>query len=71
METGTLTGLDFSPEINLARYLQKIRRYPILSQDEEYELSVEYKKKKSDEVAYKLITSHLRLVVAVVSKYRG
>ena len=71
METATLTGLDFSPEINLARYLQKIRRYPILTQDEEYELSVEYKKTKSDEVAYKLITSHLRLVVAVVSKYRG
>lgn len=71
METATLTGLDFSPEINLARYLQKIRRYPILTQDEEYELSVEYKKTQSDEIAYKLITSHLRLVVAVVSKYRG
>ena len=71
METATLTGLDFSPEINLARYLQKIRQYPILTQDEEYELSVEYKKTKSDEIAYKLITSHLRLVVAVVSKYRG
>jgi RNA polymerase sigma-32 factor len=71
METATLTGLDFSREINLARYLQKIRRYPLLDPDEEYELSVEYKKTKSDEVAYKLITSHLRLVVAVVSKYRG
>ena len=71
METATLTGLDFSPEINLARYLQKIRRYPILSQDEEYELSIKYKQNKSDEIAYKLITSHLRLVVAVVSKYRG
>lgn len=71
METATLTGLDFSPEINLARYLQKIRRYPILSQDEEYELTVEYKKNKTEEVAYKLITSHLRLVVTVVSKYRG
>ena len=71
METATLTGLDFSPEINLTRYLQKIRQYPILTQDEEYELSVEYKKTKSDEIAYKLITSHLRLVVAVVSKYRG
>lgn len=71
METATLTGLDFSPEINLARYLQKIRHYPILSQDEEYALSVQYQKTKSQEIAYKLITSHLRLVVAVVSKYRG
>lgn len=71
METATLTGLDFSPEINLARYLQKIRHYPILNQDEEYLLSIEYKKTKSDDIAYKLITSHLRLVVTVVSKYRG
>lgn len=71
METATLTGLDFSPEINLARYLQKIRHYPILSQDEEYELTVQYQKTKNQQIAYKLITSHLRLVVAVVSKYRG
>ena len=71
METATLTGLDFSPEINLARYLQKIRRYPILSQEEEYALSVEYKATKNDNVAFRLITSHLRLVVTVVAKYRG
>ena len=37
MET-SLTGLDFSPETNLARYLQNIRQYPLLSQEEEYDL---------------------------------
>lgn len=70
MET-TLTGLDFSPEINLARYLQNIRKYPLLSQEEEYNLAVEYKKTHDKKIAYQLITSHLRLVVKVVSKYKG
>ena len=70
MET-SLIGLDFSPETNLARYLQNIRRYPLLSQEEEYDLAVQYKKTHDKKVAYRLITSHLRLVVKVVSKYKG
>lgn len=67
----TLTGIDFSPEINLARYLQDIRKYPILSQEEEYNLTISYKENQNKDLAYKLITSHLRLVVKVVSKYKG
>ena len=70
MET-SLTGLDFSPENNLARYLQSIRQYPLLSQEEEYDLAVQYKKTRDKKIAYQLITSHLRLVVKVVSKYKG
>ncbi len=70
MET-SLTGLDFSPETNLARYLQNIRQYPLLSQEEEYDLAVQYKKTRDKKIAYQLITSHLRLVVKVVSKYKG
>ena len=35
-----LSGLDFSPELNMVRYLQSIRKYPILAQEEEYELAV-------------------------------
>lgn len=66
-----LTGLDFSPEYNLSKYLQNIRKYPILEPEEEYNLAVEYQKTKSKDIAYKLITSHLRLVVKVVSKYKG
>ena len=66
-----LSGLDFSPELNMVRYLQNIRKYPILAQEEEYELAVEYQKTKDSKIAYKLITSHLRLVVKVVSKYKG
>ena len=66
-----LTGLDFSPENNLSKYLQDIRKYPILEPEEEYKLAVDYQKTKNANIAYKLITSHLRLVVKVVSKYRG
>ena len=66
-----LIGLDFSPEYNLTRYLQSIRRFPILEQDEEYSLAVQYQKTHDKNIAYKLITSHLRLVVKVVSQYRG
>ena len=70
META-LTGLDFAPDSNMSRYLQNIRQYPLLSQEEEYELAVQYKKTHNKELAYKLITSHLRLVTKVVSKYKG
>ena len=70
META-LTGLDFSPDTNLSRYLQNIRKYPLLSQEEEYELAVKYKQTQDKDIAYKLITSHLRLVIKVVSKYKG
>lgn len=66
-----LNGLDFSPEENLSRYLLSIKKYPILSPEEEYELALEYKNTKDKTIAYKLITSHLRLVVKVVSKYKG
>ena len=66
-----LSGLDFSPELNMVRYLQSIRKYPILSQEEEYALAVKYQQTKDSNIAYKLVTSHLRLVVKVVSKYKG
>lgn len=66
-----LDNLDFSPEENLSRYLQSIKKYPILTPEEEFEMALKYQQTKDKELAYKLITSHLRLVVKVVSKYRG
>ncbi len=66
-----ITGLDFSPENNLSKYLHEIRKYPILEPEEEYALAVKYQKTKDKNIAYKLISSHLRLVVKVVSKYKG
>ena len=67
----TLNGFDFSPEINMARYLQRIRKFPILTPEEEYDLAVQYRQTQDNKIAQQLINSHLRLVVKVVSKYRG
>lgn len=70
-ESKELIGPDFSPECNLTRYLQSIRKFPILEADEEYRLAVSYQNTRDQKIAYKLITSHLRLVVKVVSKFKG
>jgi len=67
----TLNGFDFSPEINLARYLQSIRKFPILTPEQEYSLAVKYRETKDPKIAQQLVNSHLRLVVKVVAKYRG
>ncbi len=67
----TLNGLDFSPDINLSRYLQEVKKYPILSSEDELKLALEYQKTKNPNIANILVTSHLRLVVKVVSQYRG
>lgn len=70
-DVSVLDGLDFTPDMNMARYLQNIRKFPILSQEEEYELAKNYRNTKDRKLAYRLITSHLRLVVSVVLKYKG
>ena len=62
---------EFSPEVNLTRYLQNIRRFPILEPHEEYRLASEYVQTRNAKISYILITSHLRLVVKVVSKFKG
>ena len=68
METYTLSGLDFSPELNMARYLQNISKYPILTQDEELRLAKIYLQTQDRSIADRLIPSHLRLVVKVVNQ---
>src|SRR3990167_7179595 len=54
----------------LQRYLVEIRRYPILSREEEHRLAVEYKEFGNLEAAYKLVTSNLRLVVMIAREYQ-
>lgn len=71
MDASVLNGLDFSPDVNMTRYLQSIRRFPILSQEEEYILAKQYRQTGDSNLAYKLVTSHLRLVIKVVLKYKG
>jgi len=60
-----------SSEGNLAFYLQEIKRFPILSAEEEYMLAIRYKENDDTKAAHKLVTSHLRLVVKIAMGYRG
>ena len=62
---------DFSEQANMIKYLQSIKRYPILSINEEYELTKQYANTHDEKLANKLINSHLRLVVKVASAYKG
>jgi len=54
----------------LQRYLAEIRRFPLLSREEEHRLAVEYKEYGNVETAYKLVTSNLRLVVMIAREYQ-
>ncbi|BBK31010.1 RNA polymerase RpoH-like sigma 32 subunit [Stella humosa] len=56
---------------NLSRYLQEIRRFPMLVQDEEYMLAKRWREHEDTEAAHRLVTSHLRLVAKIAMGYRG
>ena len=60
-----------SSEGGLSRYLQEIRRFPMLEADEEFMLAKRYREYEDPEAAQKLITSHLRLVAKIAMGYRG
>ena len=60
-----------SSEGGLSRYLQEIRKFPMLEADEEYMLAKRYKEHQDPASAQKLITSHLRLVAKIAMGYRG
>ncbi|CDG38972.1 MULTISPECIES: RNA polymerase sigma factor RpoH [Asaia] len=63
--------MSIGPENNLTRYLQEIRKFPILSPQEEVELARRWRDKEDDAAAHKLVTSHLRLVAKIAMGYRG
>ncbi|HUS97193.1 MAG TPA: RNA polymerase sigma factor RpoH [Hyphomicrobiaceae bacterium] len=55
----------------LTRYLEEIRRFPMLAPDEEYMLAKRWSEDEDSEAAQKLVTSHLRLVARIAMGYRG
>ncbi|KQT54322.1 RNA polymerase subunit sigma-70 [Aureimonas sp. Leaf454] len=60
-----------SGEGGLSRYLEEIRRFPMLEPQEEYMLAKRYAEHDDRAAAHKLVTSHLRLVAKIAMGYRG
>ena len=65
----TISNLD--PDSNLSRYLQDIRKFPMLEAEEEYMLAKRWKEQDDQEAAAKMVNSHLRLVAKIAMGYRG
>ncbi len=55
----------------LSRYLDEIRRFPMLEAEEEFMLAKKWQEQEHIESAHKLVTSHLRLVAKIAMGYRG
>ena len=60
-----------SPEGGLSRYLSEIRKFPMLTKDEEFMLAKRWREHEDSEAAHRLVTSHLRLVAKIAMGYRG
>ena len=60
-----------SPEAGLSRYLQEIRKFPLLEPEQEYMLAKRWVEDQDTESAHQLVTSHLRLAAKIAMGYRG
>jgi RNA polymerase sigma-32 factor len=69
MATTTIPAL--TNEGSLARYLQDIRKFPLLEPEEEYMLAKRWREHEDSQAAHQLVTSHLRLVAKIAMGYRG
>jgi RNA polymerase sigma-32 factor len=60
-----------SPEQGLNRYMQEIRKFPLLEPEEEYMLAKRWVDHQDSQAAHKMVTSHLRLAAKIAMGYRG
>ena len=60
-----------TPEGGLNRYMQEIRKFPMLEPEEEYMLAKAWVEQEDTKSAHKLVTSHLRLAAKIAMGYRG
>lgn len=58
-------------EASLNRYLSEIRKFPVLTAEQEYMLAKRFQEHQDPEAAAQLVTSHLRLVAKIAMGYRG
>ena len=62
---------SLAAETGLSRYLEEIRRFPMLEPQEEYMLAKSWREHGDRDAAHRLVTSHLRLVAKIAMGYRG
>ena len=62
---------NMAPDASLTRYMQEIRKYPMLTHPEEEQLARDWRDKGDHRAAHKLVNSHLRLVAKIAMGYRG
>ena len=60
-----------TPEGGLTRYMQEIRKFPLLEPEEEYMLAKRWVEQEDTAAAHKMVTSHLRLAAKIAMGYRG
>jgi len=60
-----------TPEGGLNRYMQEIRKFPLLEPEEEYMLAKSWVEKQDTKAAHRMVTSHLRLAAKIAMGYRG
>ncbi|WP_120502042.1 RNA polymerase sigma factor RpoH [Roseovarius sp. EL26] len=60
-----------TPEGGLNRYMQEIRKFPLLEPEEEYMLAKRWVEEQDSQAAHKMVTSHLRLAAKIAMGYRG
>jgi RNA polymerase sigma-32 factor len=60
-----------TPEGGLNRYMQEIRKFPLLEPEEEYMLAKRWVEKQDTQAAHKMVVSHLRLAAKIAMGYRG
>jgi len=58
-------------ESGLTRFLEKMRRFPMLEPEEEFMLAKSWREQGDHDAAHRLVTSHLRLVAKIAAGYRG
>jgi len=71
MATTIRTLPSLNSDSGLSRYLQEIRKFPMLEMNEEFMLAKRWREHKDPDAAHRLVTSHLRLVAKIAMGYRG
>src|SRR5690242_662499 len=71
MSTAVRTLPRLATDSGLSRYLQEVRKFPMLEPNEEFMLAKRWQEHQDPDAAHRLITSHLRLVAKIAMGYRG